>query len=75
MPNYEYECDNCKHTFEKRQSMTEDKLKKCPECGKLTLIRLIGSGSGIIFRGDGFYETDYKKSAEYGQPIDTKKEK
>lgn len=61
MPTYQYECGNCGHHFDFLQSMTEDRLKKCPKCGKLKLQRLIGSGSGIIFKGSGFYETDYKK--------------
>ncbi len=60
MPTYEYECDNCSYMFEKLQSMLDKKLKKCPKCKKLRLHRLIGSGSGIIFKGSGFYETDYK---------------
>ena len=61
MPTYQYECNVCGYEFEKLQSMLEKKLKKCPECGKDELFRLIGSGSGIIFKGSGFYETDYKK--------------
>ena len=61
MPTYQYECDACNHTFDILQSMLDKKLKKCPQCGKNTLHRLIGSGSGIIFKGSGFYETDYKK--------------
>ena len=61
MPTYQYECDACNHSFELLQSMLGPKLKKCPECGKDSLHRLIGSGSGIIFKGSGFYETDYKK--------------
>ena len=60
MPTYEYECDACGHSFELLQSMSDKKLKKCPECGKFKLHRLIGSGSGIIFKGTGFYETDFK---------------
>lgn len=61
MPTYQYECAHCGHEFEALQSMMEKKLKKCPECGKNRLERLIGSGTGIIFKGSGFYETDYKK--------------
>lgn len=61
MPTYDYECSSCGHKFEFFQSMTEDPKKKCPKCGK-SLKRLIGSGSGIIFKGSGFYATDYKKS-------------
>lgn len=61
MPTYQYECDACGHGFEVLQSMVDKKLKKCPKCGKLKLHRLIGAGSGIIFKGTGFYETDYKR--------------
>ena len=60
MPTYDYECSSCGHTFEVIQSISEDRLKKCPKCKKAKLERLIGSGSGIIFKGTGFYETDYK---------------
>ena len=60
MPTYDYECEKCGHRFEHFQSMTAEPLKKCPECGK-KVHRLIGGGSGIIFKGTGFYETDYKK--------------
>lgn len=60
MPTYEYECADCGYAFEKLQSMTDKKLRKCPECGKFKLARLIGSGAGIIFKGTGFYETDFK---------------
>ena len=60
MPTYDYRCDNCGHFFEKFQSMKEDKLTKCPQCGEETLRRLIGTGSGLIFKGSGFYLTDYK---------------
>ena len=60
MPNYDYQCLNCNHCFEKFQKMSAPKLTECPECkGKLK--RLIGSGGGIIFKGSGFYQTDYKK--------------
>ncbi|MCD8350761.1 MAG: zinc ribbon domain-containing protein [Planctomycetaceae bacterium] len=61
MPTYEYECEACGHAFEEFQSMSAKPLKKCPECSKNKLIRLIGSGAGIIFKGSGFYETDYKR--------------
>lgn len=61
MPTYQYECSACGHAFETLQSMTESKLRKCPRCGKLKLHRLIGAGGGIIFKGSGFYETDYKR--------------
>lgn len=61
MPTYQYECISCGHDFEILQSMNENRLKKCPQCGQPKLHRLIGTGSGIIFKGTGFYETDYKK--------------
>jgi len=61
MPTYDYECKACGHVFEELQAMTAPKLVKCPSCGKDQLSRLIGSGSGVIFKGSGFYETDYKK--------------
>ncbi len=64
MPTYEYECSKCQYAFEELQSMLDKKLKKCPKCGKNTLHRLIGSGSGIVFKGTGFYETDYKNKTE-----------
>lgn len=64
MPTYEYECGNCEHTFEEFQSMTDKVLRKCPKCGKLKLQRLIGAGAGIIFKGSGFYETDYKRKPQ-----------
>jgi putative FmdB family regulatory protein len=61
MPTYQYQCDACGHSFEILQSMLAKKLKKCPSCSKHKLHRLIGAGTGIIFKGSGFYETDYKK--------------
>lgn len=61
MPTYEYECENCRHAFEEFQAMSDKPLRKCPKCGKLKLLRLIGAGAGIIFKGSGFYETDYKR--------------
>ena len=62
MPTYEYECKKCEHSFEKFQSMTEERLKTCPEC-KGAVKRLIGTGAGIIFKGSGFYETDYRSDS------------
>lgn len=62
MPTYDYVCDACEHAFYAFHAMTDDPLKTCPECGKDALRRLIGTGAGIIFRGSGFYETDYKRS-------------
>ena len=62
MPTYDYECTKCDHTFEIFQSMNDDHLTKCPECGG-KIKRLIGTGSGIIFKGSGFYETDYRSDS------------
>lgn len=69
MPTYEYICGGCEHEFEAFQSITAKPIRGCPECGKRKVKRKIGTGAGIIFRGGGFYETDYrsdayKKSAE-----------
>jgi putative FmdB family regulatory protein len=64
MPTYEYECDACGHAFEDFQSITSKPTRKCPKCAKLKLRRLIGSGSAVIFKGSGFYQTDYR-SKEY----------
>jgi putative FmdB family regulatory protein len=60
MPTYEYVCSKCGHHFEKFQSMRDEPLKKCPKCSKAALKRLIGGGAGLIFKGSGFYITDYK---------------
>jgi len=62
MPTYEYKCKQCKHTMEEVQSMKDDPLVMCPVCHTPNLVRLIGNGSGLIFKGKGFYQTDYKKS-------------
>lgn len=77
MPTYDYVCKACGHRFEEFQSMSADPLKKCPQCNKNQLERLIGTGAGVIFKGSGFYETDYrgegyaqdaKKDAEASKP-------
>jgi len=62
MPNYDFECLSCHHKFEMFQNMSDKILPKCPKCGK-KVKRLIGSGAGLIFKGSGFYATDYKKSS------------
>ncbi len=69
MPTYDYRCNACGHEFELFQSMSDSVKKKCPECSKLALERLIGTGAAVLFKGGGFYETDYrsdsyKKAAE-----------
>ena len=63
MPTYNYECGSCGHAFELFQSMTAPVKRKCPACGKLKLQRLIGTGAGFLFKGSGFYETDYRSSS------------
>jgi len=60
MPTYEYKCDACGYQFERFQSITADPIKRCPECGKAKVKRLIGTGAGLIFKGSGFYITDYR---------------
>ncbi len=61
MPTYDYECPKCAYKFELLQKMNEKPLAKCPKCGSDKVKRLIGAGTGIIFKGTGFYETDYKR--------------
>ena len=73
MPTYDYECDACGHEFELFQSIMDPKQKKCPKCGKLKLRRLFGTGAAVVFKGSGFYQTDYrsesyKKGAEKDKP-------
>ena len=63
MPTYEYRCSECGHEFEEFQKMSAGPLRKCPECKRLRLKRLMGTGAGIIFKGSGFYETDYKRKS------------
>jgi putative FmdB family regulatory protein len=60
MPTYEYQCDACGHRFERFQSITAQPIRKCPHCGKSKVRRLIGTGAGLIFKGSGFYATDYR---------------
>lgn len=63
MPTYDYKCSHCDNEFEEVQSMKDPLLTKCPKCGNATLVRLIGGG-GVIFKGSGFYQTDYKGGAK-----------
>ena len=63
MPTYDYECSDCGHAFEEFQSMSADPVSACPKCGG-SVKRLIGTGAAIVFKGSGFYQTDYR-SAEY----------
>jgi putative FmdB family regulatory protein len=69
MPTYDYECDACGHEFELFQGINDPVQRKCPKCGKLKLRRLFGTGAAVVFKGSGFYQTDYrsesyKKAAE-----------
>src|SRR2546421_13070487 len=77
MPTYEYVCDACGHAFDELQGFSDEPLKKCPQCKKNKLRRLFGTGAAILFKGSGFYETDYrsesyksaaKADAEAGKP-------
>lgn len=79
MPTYDYECNACGHTFELFQSINDSLKRKCPACSKFKLRRLIGTGAAIVFKGSGFYQTDYrsdsyKKAAKADQKKTEKKE-
>ena len=63
MPTYDYRCESCGHELELFQSITASPKRKCPDCGTMKLKRVIGSGAGIIFKGAGFYETDYRSES------------
>ncbi|MFO0861764.1 MAG: zinc ribbon domain-containing protein [Phycisphaerales bacterium] len=80
MPTYDYKCKACGHEFEEFQSMTAPVLKKCPKCGKNQLERLIGTGAALMFKGSGFYITDYRSDsykkaakADSGKPAEAAK--
>ena len=64
MPTYDYTCDACQHHWEEFHSMSAEPVKKCPTCGKKKARRLIGAGGGLIFKGTGFYITDYGKDGK-----------
>lgn len=63
MPTYDYKCAACDHTWEEFQSIKANPIKKCPSCGKLKAKRQIGTGGGVIFKGSGFYQTDYRSDS------------
>jgi putative FmdB family regulatory protein len=63
MPTYDYQCRKCEHTWELFQPITAKPVKKCPECGKQSARRVIGPGAGVIFKGSGFYQTDYRSDS------------
>lgn len=71
MPTYDYLCSACGHRFEEFQTMSAAPLRKCPQCRKSALERLIGAGAGVIFKGSGFYQTDYRGT---GYASDAKKD-
>ncbi len=76
MPTYDYVCDACQHKFELVQSMKDDPIRKCPQCKKLKLRRLFGTGAAVVFKGSGFYQTDYrsdsyKKQAAADKPAES----
>ena len=76
MPTYDYQCTNCGFQFELFQNIFADPIKKCPECSMDKAVRLISGGSGLIFKGTGFYVTDYKNKKEAdSKPADTKPKK
>jgi putative FmdB family regulatory protein len=72
MPTYDYICEKCGYEFEQFQTITARPVRRCPRCGKVGVKRLIGVGAGIIFRGSGFYETDYR-SESYKKAADKEK--
>lgn len=72
MPTYDYQCRKCDHSWEMFQSITAKPVRKCPECGKLSAKRIIGPGAGVIFKGSGFYQTDYR-SESYKKGADAAK--
>lgn len=63
MPTYDYRCNACQYAFEHFQSMKDKHLRKCPNCGKAALERLIGTGAAVVFKGSGFYQTDYRSES------------
>ncbi|HPM85451.1 MAG TPA: zinc ribbon domain-containing protein [Candidatus Anammoximicrobium sp.] len=72
MPTYDYECDSCAHAFELFQSISEPVKRKCPRCGRKSLRRLFGTGAAILFKGSGFYQTDYR-SESYKRGVEAEK--
>jgi len=72
VPTYDYKCSLCGHVFEEFQSMSAPLLLTCPQCGKDGLKRMFSKGAGMIFKGQGFYLTDYRKSSDSGRPAPKK---
>jgi putative FmdB family regulatory protein len=75
MPTYHYRCKSCEHEFEEFQKMSDEVLKFCPKCKKHSLVRIIGGGAGVVFKGSGFYITDYKNKPKLTDKKDQKSEK
>lgn len=73
MPTYEYQCVSCQHVFDLFQQITAEPVQSCPECGG-RVERLMGSGLGVIFKGSGFYETDYKRKTSSQEKTNPKKD-
>lgn len=63
MPTYEYRCKSCKHKFDRFQRMTAAPVRVCPKCGRRAVERLVSGGAGLIFKGSGFYQTDYRSKS------------
>jgi putative FmdB family regulatory protein len=75
MPTYDYHCKECGHTFDEFQSINADPLLVCPQCARPALRRILSGGTGMIFKGSGFYLTDYKKSSNEGKETAPPKDK
>ena len=77
MPTYQYLCKACEHEFELYQSFSEDAIKVCPECSEESVQKIISGGAGVVFKGGGFYETDYKrgKGSDYANKASAEKGK
>lgn len=76
MPTYDYECEACSHKFEEFQAISAEPLKTCPKCKKKKLKRLFGAGAAVVFKGSGFYQTDYRsesytKGAQADKPAES----
>ena len=74
MPTYDYICKKCEKVFEFFQSMSDAPLTKCPDCGKQELRRIISGGTGLIFKGSGYYLTDYKNKKNSKNKLSNKKD-
>ena len=73
MPTYHYRCKSCSYEFEELQRISEEPLKVCPSCKKETVVRILSGGAGLVFKGSGFYQTDYKKSGGAGSKESSEK--